>query len=495
MMIRKLLWKSTAFFSLCLIYASAAAQTQIGNDIDGETTGDKSGSAVSMPDAFTVAIGAPNNDGNGGNSGQVRIYHWNGSDWTQKGQDLDGEAPGDLFGAALSMPDANTVAVGAPQNDGNGSVAGHVRIFSWNGSSWNQKGADIDGLAAADLCGAAISMPNPNTVAIGSSWSNLGGLYTGHTRIFDWNGNSWMQRGDRIDGVGLVDYSGGQVSMPDENTVAIAAKGYDPAGKPNAGHVRIFSWNGSAWTLKGNSIDGEAAGDYSGDSVSMPDANTIAIGALANDGFTYNAGHVRIFEWNGSDWSQKGADIDGAAQNDESGISVSMPNPNVIAIGATGNQGTGIFAGHVRIFSWNGSAWVQAGSDIDAEAAQDRAGHSVSMPDANTVAVGAIQNDGGGNEAGHVRIFGLNDLRLTNQPSNLQLTAYPNPTDGNLRIDLGQEFNEIKLRVSNVSGQLVYENNYFGTDSINLEVDYSTGVYFIEISSDSSTQVLKVVKK
>lgn len=75
------------------------AQTQVGNDIDGETTGDRSGSAVSMPDANTVAIGAPKNDGNGGNAGQVRVYTWSGSAWIQKGADLDGEAIDDLFGA------------------------------------------------------------------------------------------------------------------------------------------------------------------------------------------------------------------------------------------------------------------------------------------------------------------------------------------------------------------------------------------------------------
>ena len=32
--------------------------------------------------------------------------------------------------------DGNTVAVGASNNDGNGSDAGHVRIFNWNGSNW-----------------------------------------------------------------------------------------------------------------------------------------------------------------------------------------------------------------------------------------------------------------------------------------------------------------------------------------------------------------------
>jgi hypothetical protein len=42
-----------------LYSAIASAQIQIGNDIDGEATGDWSGTSISMPDANTVAIGAP----------------------------------------------------------------------------------------------------------------------------------------------------------------------------------------------------------------------------------------------------------------------------------------------------------------------------------------------------------------------------------------------------------------------------------------------------
>ena len=48
---------------------------QLGQDIDGEAAGDHSGSSVSLSqNGGLVAIGAPLNDGNGGGSGQVRVY-------------------------------------------------------------------------------------------------------------------------------------------------------------------------------------------------------------------------------------------------------------------------------------------------------------------------------------------------------------------------------------------------------------------------------------
>ena len=96
-------------------------------------------------------------------------------------------------------------------------------------------------------------------------------------------------------------------------------------------------------TQFGSDIDGEAAGDYSGTSVSMNSAgDRIAIGADYNDGTGTQAGHVRIFEYSNSSWTQVGSDIDGEAACDYSGISVSMNSAgDRIAIGADGNDGTG----------------------------------------------------------------------------------------------------------------------------------------------------------
>jgi len=48
---------------------------QIGDAIVGETSGDNSGGSISFSaDGDTVAIGAPDNDGNRWSSGHVRVY-------------------------------------------------------------------------------------------------------------------------------------------------------------------------------------------------------------------------------------------------------------------------------------------------------------------------------------------------------------------------------------------------------------------------------------
>ena len=107
-----------------LIPLFAIAQiTQIGADIDGEAVGDHSGEYVSLSaDGSTVAIGAPRNDGNGSNSGHVRIFQYTGGTWTQIGADIDGEAAGDWSGFSVSLSAAgSTVAIGSRWNNGNGT--------------------------------------------------------------------------------------------------------------------------------------------------------------------------------------------------------------------------------------------------------------------------------------------------------------------------------------------------------------------------------------
>jgi len=93
---------------------------------------------VDMSDDGTkVAIGAYGNDGNGaesGHAGHVRVYKYDqvSVSWEQMGQDIDGEAEGDFSGLTASLSsDGMKVAIGAYYNDGNGANSGHVRVYSF----------------------------------------------------------------------------------------------------------------------------------------------------------------------------------------------------------------------------------------------------------------------------------------------------------------------------------------------------------------------------
>jgi hypothetical protein len=401
---------STALLVSSLAMASPAhaddAWTQLGIDIDGEAASDSSGSSVATSaDGTSVAIGAPGNGATGISAGQVRVYTLNGGTWTQQGSDIDGANAYDSFGLSVAMSaDGSTVAIGAPNNDASGNNAGQVRVYSWNGSTWTQQGGVIDGEAANDGSGYSVAMSADGaTVAIGARFNGGGGSGAGQVRVYALSGSTWVQRGSDINGEAASDFSGWSVAMSgDGATVAIGAP------NNNSGQVRVYSWNGSTWSQRGSDMDGEAAYDQSGVSVAMSaDGTTVAIGARYNSGSGSNAGQVRVYAWNGSTWTQRGSDIDGEA-GDESGSSVAISSDGTtVAIGAPYNSGNGFEAGQARIYIWSGSSWTQRGDDIDGEATGDRSGKPVALSaDGATVAIGAPSNDSNSrSSAGQVRVF------------------------------------------------------------------------------------------
>ena len=89
--------KRLLFLALFFVTVGSRAQTQKGADINGSIVNDGLGNSVSMPNANTIAVGAPTELGTQA-PGSVKIYTWSGSAWVQKGATLTGEAIGDRFG-------------------------------------------------------------------------------------------------------------------------------------------------------------------------------------------------------------------------------------------------------------------------------------------------------------------------------------------------------------------------------------------------------------
>jgi len=334
---------------------TAGAWVQVGSDIDGEADWDKSGSAVSLSsDGSTVAIGARTNTGGGLSVGHVRVYKLTLGAWGQLGADIDGEADYDEFGYSVSLSlDGSTVAIGAPANDGGGlGNSGQVRVYGWTGTAWAQVGANINGEAAGDRSGASVELSSDGSiVAIGARNNGPAFAYRGHVRVYELTSGAWGKVGADIDGEADDDQSGFSVSLSsDGSTVAISAPYNDGTGS-NAGHARVYDLTAGAWTQVGSDINGEAAGDYSGSSVSLSsDGSRVAIGAYSNGG---NAGHVRVYDLTAGAWTQVGSDINGESGGDYSGVVSLSSSGSRVAIGAQTNDGAGAYGddvGHVRVY-------------------------------------------------------------------------------------------------------------------------------------------------
>ena len=404
--------------------------SQLGADIDGEAADDEFGRSVAISgDGNTVIVGGPRNGDNGVHSGHARVYRLNGTAWTQLGTDLNGDNRSDEFGRSVAISaDGNTVIIGAPFNDVNGVNSGHARAFRFNGTDWAQLGADINGEASNDQSAFSLSMSaDGNTVIIGTNSNDA--------RVMRFNGTTWAQLGADIDGEASDDFNGFAVAMSaDGNTVIIGAP-FNDANGSNSGHARIFRFNGTTWTQLGVAIDGEATNNVFGVAVAMStDGNSVVIGARSSDSIGLNAGTAQVYRFDGSVWVQVGADIDGEAIGDAFGTAVAMSaDGNTVIIGAPQNDGTATTAGHARVYRLTVGMWVQLGADLDGEALADASGSAVAISgDGNTVIIGAIDNDGGGINGGHARVYrGLSGAQLCNgRVVTVNLGAGHTPTSG-----------------------------------------------------------------
>jgi hypothetical protein len=157
----------------------------------------------------------------------------------------------------------------------------------------------------------------------------------------------------------------------------------------------------------GQTIEGSVAGDESGWSVAINSLGTrIAIGARYHDLPNTDVGNTRMFEWDGIAWGQMGSAILGAAQGDWSGACVSMnATGDIVAIGSERADSGGTNSGHVRVYQWSGTSWSQIGATIDGAAAEDNF-FPVALNAAGTrLIAGGKFNDAAGANAGHAKVF------------------------------------------------------------------------------------------
>ena len=365
---------------------------QLGNNLNTLTSGTITSVSInSRGDKIAVGFNTPT-----ATAGITRIYEWNGLSWNQLGGDIPGEAAGDQSGWSVSLNAiGDRVAIGAPLNDGIAKPdSGHVRVYRWDGTNWAKLGAvnvDVDGEFTGDQSGWSVSLNAiGDRVAVSAIYNDgttgVSGDNRGSVRIYQWNETTWTRLGSiDLDGEAAGDQSGWSVSLNAiGDRVAIGANLNDSPGKVDAGQVRVYEWDGTSWTQMGIDLDGEAAGDQSGYCVSLNSAgDRIAVSAINNDGTTGvsgdNRGSVRVYEWNGLAWTQMGIDLDGEFAGDNAGISIALNAVgDRLVIGSKLNDSGASNSGHIRIYQWDGADWVKF-RDIDGITSNDYIGTNLAV--------------------------------------------------------------------------------------------------------------------
>jgi hypothetical protein len=79
--------------------------------------------------------------------------------------------------------------------------------------------------------------------------------------------------------------------------------------------------------------------------------------------------------------------------------------------------------------------------------------------------------------------------------SNTNFTAFPNPTTGQLTIQLKRTYRSVDVSVSNMVGQLIQTQHFAGLNQIDLELKGAKGLYLVEVKTGSGEVVTFEVLK
>jgi len=470
------------------------SQVQIGQNIYGEALDDKSGYRISLSaDGNTVVIGAPYNDGNGTLSGHVRVYRNVNKSWQLIGNDIDGNASLNYFGMSVSVSfDGNIIAVGAPGNSTTGSSSGQVRMYEYNFGVWTQLGNEINGESSLDGSGNSVSLSaDGKVVAIGAAHNDGNGQNSGHVRVYENISGTWTQVGTDINGEHAGDAFGHSVSLSSDGSVLAigATMNYNSKGV-RSGHVRVFKNITGSWVQMGSDIDGVSVGEDFGLSVTVSgDGNTLAIGRNSQFPPTY----VQIYTNVSGQWIKNNTDIISPYLVSSFGNSISLSHDGkTLAIGSHYNDSQINNPGFVQVYKNISGNWNKVLYDIEGLLNDDAFGSSVSISaDGNTLAIGAPRIDIDGTGPGYVQVFDLTKLASNNEFVSQNFEIFPNPTSDILNIILENNLVLEEVTIYNNLGQIVKT----ATENV-IDVSHlAKGLYFVEVTTNQGKASKKVIVK
>jgi hypothetical protein len=423
--------------------------------------GDQFGyTTVLSGDGATLAVGAPNRDGA---TGAVYIFTRDGNGtWSQQETLTAANAgSGDQFGHALSLSsDGNTLAVGAYKEDGpdegvNGTQAGidtvpdsgAAYVFTRDGGLWSQQAyvkSSNNNTGNGDWFGYAVALSGDgDTLGVGSIQEDGGSTGVNGQQLNDTSTNSgavyvftrdgtgtWIQRAYvKASNTGPGDNFGNALALDDGgDTLAVGAYQEDSdapgingdqlnSAAKGSGAVYVFTRDGTGtWSQQAYvKASNPGADDNFGDALSLAgDGNTLAVGALSEDGSKDNivsAGATYVFTRDtGTTWSQQAyIQSSNAEAGDQFGAAVALSaDGDSLAVGAnherSAAQGVGgdqadnsaNASGAAYLFTLIGGGWQQL-AYIKASNTDDSDNFGVTVAlsaDGSTLAVGANLEDG-----------------------------------------------------------------------------------------------------
>ena len=247
----------------------------------------------------------------------------------------------------------------------NSSFSNTVETFSLINNKYTQIGNSLTG-SNSDVFGSSIAINGPGDIigigAVQSGFSNQSFiLRNGYFKTYKFVDNNWVQLGNTITG---NDNEGLGTSSKFNFKGDILV-----IGNLNES-VKIYNFNGTEWIQKGITITNTLQSEEFGYVLDLSqNANILVIGSpsASLSSSVYSNGNFRTFVYNDdtSNYDEVGSPVFGATSLERSASALSLNgNGKILAVGSPGfdnNRGT------VKIYSFDGSIWTKIGNQIDGD--------------------------------------------------------------------------------------------------------------------------------
>lgn len=340
---------------------------------------------------------------------------------------LDGEAPGERFGASLALGDG-LLAVGSPETGDAVSQVGKVSLFRQGpdtAEGW-QLLTRLQGTQADSGFGTSLALAD-RWLAVGASWQDetRGAVYLFQPVMgtSDWRPIATVQAPDARPEQGF----GSSLGISGSSLVVGAS--LDDSGGPNAGAIYLFGRDvdsTTGWVME-NELRAEdtVSGDQFGSTLAF-DGTTVLVGVPNDSDVGVESGAAYTFLRSGTRWQQSAKITAETAQaNDQFGFSVALGGDTLV-VGAHFDSDRGTDAGSAYVFqrgATGASPWDQQARLLAAGTEGfDRFGQAVAMS-GDTLAIGALGDDDTSRDAGAVFLFHFDQRQPDGWQPSTKLTA------------------------------------------------------------------------
>lgn len=253
-----------------------------------------------------LAIGSPDYSEDSPHAGLVQTFTLKDGSWIPMGEDLKGDRLS-FTGAALELSGrGHTMAVGAPEFKNEKGNAGSVRAYQWLGNAWQPKGERIEGRSPGERKGAALALSsNGNILAVAAPKAEEG---RGVVTCYQWNGKVWIERGQSLKGASSGDHFGKSISMDSSGNYLLIGAPFHGEGDALTGKVYSYRWENDQWKPMNSILSGEQPTERFGKKLDLSDnGQVLVVGAPThNSPQDTMAGCVRVYERKGKNWKRKG---------------------------------------------------------------------------------------------------------------------------------------------------------------------------------------------